>query len=313
MQCTQCQHEFAEGTKFCPECGFRVADMQAVPTTAVEEPAPGSGPNDTEATPAPIEPTPEATVPEPSTEPAPAEPAAAMPERPPVVTEPVPEIRPAPAAPAVMAAPSAPPSPGIMAPARIVEPPPPKKKRKRHGCLISFGVFLLLIGIAAVVLFDLPMRLGLISSPAERMFTGKADRQAEAVLAKDFEEARQPTQGISFVVLPYWGRGYSLAYVVLDASKGYHYVDTGFEDPIFAAFQIVARSKAVQQAQIYRVAVEFREADGVTLSVLTAPVFAIQQYAAKTIDKKQFIAKMDGHANLIRMYKDQYTWLGGPQ
>ena len=206
---------------------------------------------------------------------------------------------------------------GAVAPEPLVSPPPPpavpEKKRKRHGCLIAFGIFLLLIALALAVLFDLPMRLGLISSPAEKMFTEPADPEARATLTQDFEQAGQPTKGISFYVLPFKDRGYSLAYVVLDQSQGYRYVDTGFDNPVFAAFGLVARSKAVEEAQIYRVAVEFREPDGSTLCVLTAPVFAIQQYAAKTIDKKQFIAQMDGHANLARMYKDQYSWLGGPQ
>ncbi len=295
MQCAQCHHDVPDGSLFCPQCGSPLADRQgAFAATPSEAPPPETQPADattdaTDAAPSAAQaetPQDEFAAPEPVPSTAQAEPPADKPE-----------YR----------------SAGAVAPEPLVSPPPaPEKKRKRHGCLIAFGIFLLLIGIALVVLFDLPMRLGLVSSPAEKMFTGQADRQAEAVLARDFEEARQPTQGISFVVLPYWGRGYSLAYVVLDASKGYRYVDTGFEDPIFAAFQIVARSKAVQQAQIYRVAVEFREADGVTLSVLTAPVFAIQQYAAKQIDRKQFIAKMDGHANLMRMYKDQYSWLGGP-
>jgi hypothetical protein len=207
-------------------------------------------------------------------------------------------------------------SAGAVAPEPLVSPPPappvPQKKRKRHGCLISFGIFLLLIGFALAVVFDLPMRLGLISSPAAKMFTEPADPEARAVLTQEFEQAGQPTKGISFYVLPYKDRGYSLAYVVLDQSQGYRYVDTGFDNPIFATFQLVARSKAVQQAQIYRVAVEFREPDGSTLCVMTAPVFAIQQYAAKTIDKKQFFLQMDGHGNLAKIFKDQYM-LGSAQ
>ncbi len=301
MQCAQCHYEFPDGTRFCPQCGLRVADAPSAGAETSSE--------------APVEAEAVAVAPDTASCEAPAQAEAAI-TTPDIGTSGTqaevpadkPEIRPA-------AAPSAPTddSFGNVAPTRVVESPAPKKKRKRHGCLISFGVFLLLISVGLAVVFDLPMRLGLISSPAEKMFTEPADPEARAVLTKDFEQANQPTKGISFYVLPYKDRDYSLAYVVLDQSKGYQYVDTGFEDPIFATFQLVARSKAVQQAQIYRVAVEFREADGSTLSVLTAPVFAIQQYVAKTIDKKAFIAQMDGHANLVRMFKDQYTWLGGPQ
>ena len=285
MQCTQCQHEFPEGAKFCPECGQRVADAPAVSPAAIEIPAP-------------IKAVVEAAEPEAAMAPI----TYAPPVEPPVEIHDIQRE--------AVVAPSPPP---VVAPQRIVEPSPPAKKHKRHGCLISFGVFLVLVGTALALLFDLPTRLGLISSPAEKMFTEPVDAAAAEMLTQDFEKANQPTKGISFYVLPYKDRGYSLAYVVLDQSQGYRYVDTGFENPVFAAFQLVARSKAVEKAQVYRVAVEFREADGVTLSVLTAPVFAIQQYDAKAIDKKQFIAKVDGHANLARMYKDQYTWLGGPQ
>jgi hypothetical protein len=304
MQCAQCHYEVPEGGAFCPQCGSPLADAPAV---AAETPSEAPPP---EALAAPADA--EAAAPDPAPSDIPSEaPADAL-------EHPEAEAQTAPAGADAAAL--------DFAPTRMAEEPPagkpayrpaaaevPKKKRKRHGCLISFGVFLLLIGIALAVVFDLPMRLGLISSPAEKLFTEPADIGARAVLTQEFEQAGQPAQGISFYVLPYKDRGYSLAYVVLDQSKGYRYVDTGFGNPIFATFELVARSKAVEQAQIYRVAVEFREADGSTLCVLTAPVFAIQQYAAKTITKKQLYMLMDGHGNLAKMFKDQYMLMGSAQ
>ena len=287
MQCIRCHHDIPDGSLFCPQCGLPLADGQsAFAATPIEAPPPEPQPADAVAE-AP-EPVP-SMAPEPAPRTAQAEPPADQPEYQPA---------------------------GAVAPEPLVLPPPapsaPEKKRKRHGCLIAFGVFLLLIALALAVLFDLPMRLGLISSPAKQMFTSGADSIAREMLTKEFEQANQPATGISFYVMPYKGRGYSLAYVVLDQSKGYRYVDTGFEDPIFAAFILVARSKTVERDQIDRVAVEFRERDGGTLFVMTAPVFAIQQYDAKAITKKQFLAQMDGHGNLARILKDQYT-LGGVQ
>jgi hypothetical protein len=312
MKCAQCLHEFSDDFAFCPHCGAAARGAATEPAapeadtpseSQVELPADEPVMSETvevEAQAAPAET--EAVIATPDT--APSDTQAVIPAV-------VPEFKPAAAAAPVRSAPAED-SFVNAAPSRVVEAPPPKKKRKGHGCLISFGIFLLLIGIALALFFDLPMRLGLVSSPAEKMFTERPNSEARTTLTQEFEQAGQPTQGISFYVLPYKDRGYSLAYVVLDQSKGYRYVDTGFSDPILAAFQLVARSKAVEQAQIYRVSIEFRERDGKTLFVLTAPVFAIQQFAAKTIDRKQFFLQVDGHANLARMIKNQYM-LGGSQ
>ena len=293
MQCIQCQHEAPAGAVFCPQCGSQLSNTQDVPS---EMPS-NAPPDEAQAMVVEVAATPLALTPHETQ----MEPAADQPvDSPAAIEAPIPNT---PTSDHI----------GNIAPTREIEAPASKKKRKGHGCLISFCVFLLLIALALAVLFDLPTRLGLISSPAERMFVDAPDPIARATLTKEFEQANQPTQGISFYVLPYKDRDYSLAYVVLDQSKGYRYVDTGFENPIFATFELVARSKAVEEAQIYRVSVEFREPDGSTLCVLTAPVFAIQQYAAKTIDKKQFYMQMDGHENLEKVFKDQYLLMGSTQ
>lgn len=341
MHCTRCFTELSDSANFCPQCGAPVAatppltdiSAEAAPSADTEPhaaaPSPAEEPAEVVAEPITPEPPPiEVTEPEPASSEAPAEPSvAAEPPARPVIVQPIVE----PPAEKIAIEEPAPPAHPVIVPSvatgerpaakvAVETPPPtaapssyvPAQKRKRNVGRIILGAIVLLFGAGAAMFYDLPSRLGLLGSPAKEMLSDVPLREAGAAVLQDFEAGRQPSKGIHVYVLPYKGRDYSLAYVVLDQSQGYSYVETGYGNPITAAFTIVANSKQVEAAQINRVAVEFRTADKATLFVMTAPVFAIQQYAAGVIDKKQFYAHIDGHGDPSRIFKQQYgMFLGG--
>jgi len=185
----------------------------------------------------------------------------------------------------------------------------PHRHGCRRGCLVVFVLLLVLLCVTVAVLFDVPRRMGLIPSHAERLLSGPPDRLTAGALLADFQRAGQPTNGLSVYVLPVKDTKHTLAYIILDPACGYHFVNTGQDNPVLAAFVTVARSK--NATDVGRVAVEFRNVTGETLFVMTAPVEAIRRFADGVITRQQFFAKTDGRGDLSKVISIQLDALRG--
>lgn len=186
-------------------------------------------------------------------------------------------------------------------------PPATQKKKRggcRTGCLWLLGILVLLTALALVVIFDVPSRLGLRTSDFEKTFPSGPLPDAGESVAEDFEAAGQSPDGLTVYVLPIRDTEQSLAYVILDQSKGYKSAEEG-ENPLKDAFVMAANSKAAQEAGVTYVAVEFREADGSTLMVMAAPVDAIKQLDAGTMSDEQFSDVVGAKGNLPRIIQLQ--------
>ena len=52
----------------------------------------------------------------------------------------------------------------------------------RRGCLITLGIVVLILLVASIFIFNLPQRIGLVASPADRFISQTPDREAAVAL-----------------------------------------------------------------------------------------------------------------------------------
>jgi hypothetical protein len=164
-------------------------------------------------------------------------------------------------------------------------------------------------GWVAAVQFGVLERLGLREPPAEKLLSGTPDRAvAEEVLNELHEASIDPT-GISLYVLPVEGTDKSVAYAVLDASKGFNFSFSGDEDPFIGLLERLGTGPAAAEANIERVAIDYRDAGGGSLLLLTAPTDALQAFSKGQIDREALLEAIDGKANTVGLYTSLYREL----
>ncbi len=280
MRCPDCGAEAVEDQAFCMECG-RALERQAI----AEAEAPG------------------AQMPAGTSMEQPASPVTPSSPPPP----PTPAFTPPPA-----------PLPGFTVPqtpepSAAVTKPPKKKRGCLKGCLVIVVIFLLLIALAAVVVFRVPERLGLFPSQAETLLAGTTDGLTAAEFEGEFESLGQDPAGISTYVLPVGDTEETIAYLVLDQSRGYTHTSVEVSDPVKDAFILAARSDAIRTAGVTRVAVEFKDEVGKSLFVMTAPVDAILDLADGRITKEEFFKRTAAVGDLYETLQIQLEGLGGLQ
>ena len=192
-----------------------------------------------------------------------------------------------------------------------------ERQKKRRGCVgcgcWTLGVFLviglLLGGWVAVVQFGVRERLGLYQPPAEKLLSGTPDRVAAEEILNELHEGHIDPAGISLYVLPIEGTDRSVAYAVLDSAEGFAFSLSGDEDPFIGLLERLGTGPAATEANIDRVAIDYRKASGETLVLLTAPTQALQQFRRGEIDRETMLAAIEGKANLASLYVDLYTEL----
>lgn len=189
------------------------------------------------------------------------------------------------------------------------------KKRRgcRTGCLVVLAVVLVLAGLVAIVIFDVPTRLGLVKPASAKLLGSTPDTATAQVLEEGFARSGQATEGVFAYVMPIQGKEYALAYVILDSSQGYAFADIGKGNPIADAFAQVGRSPGAKNGSIGRVAVEYRDEKGATLFVMTAPIDAVRGFADGSLTEEQFFEQADGKGDLAKLTAIQLEWVGGLQ
>jgi hypothetical protein len=168
------------------------------------------------------------------------------------------------------------------------------KGKKRHGCLIALLVIVVIIGIAAIIVFRVPEKIGLVKSPAEKMYAQANDTEKAALMVAGLQKYGINIQGVEVYVMPVKDTDHNTAFIILDSSKGFNFNNSGIHDPIAALVSIAAQA---QQQGINRAAVVYYDGQGKALVTVTATTADILAYSQGKITKEQLMKKVDIGAN----------------
>ena len=168
------------------------------------------------------------------------------------------------------------------------------KGKKRHGCLISLLVIVVILGIAGIVLFRVPQKIGLVKSPAEKMYSQAADTEKAALVVAGLQQYGVKMNGVEVYVMPVKDTDHNTAFIILDSSKGFNFNNSGIHDPIAAFVSIALQA---QQQGINRAAVVYYDEQGKALLTVTAATGDVVAYSQGKMTKEQLMKKVDIGAN----------------
>jgi hypothetical protein len=168
------------------------------------------------------------------------------------------------------------------------------------------GVLLAVVVVLGVFVFRVPQKLGLVQPPAERLLAGAPDRSTGQAIRDEVAKGGIDVKGMEVYVLPIAGKQISVAYAVLDASKGFRFTKVQGQDPILEYMKRLATTDTVRQEGIERVAIEYRDKKGKVLLTLTATTEAITGFARGAVTREQLIQKIDGNADWPAFYQEVF-------
>ena len=109
------------------------------------------------------------------------------------------------------------------------------------GCLITLGIVFLLLLVTAIVMFNLPQRIGIVQTPTERLLSSTPDREAAGAMRTELEGLGIDTRGINLYVIPKKDSDKSILYAELDPSDGFNLQALGgSRNPIEDAMGLLA-------------------------------------------------------------------------
>ena len=168
------------------------------------------------------------------------------------------------------------------------------------GCLLLLLLLLLLVGGGVAFYFKLPQKLGLWRTPAQALLAPQPDREAASTILSDLAQGGLNTRGMELYVLPYKDGSGSMAYAVLDASKGFVFPNT-VGDPVVQYLVLLARGQTAQSYGLKRVAIEYRDETGQSLVTMTAATKTLEAYVQGSITRQQLLQAIDGTADLAAL------------
>lgn len=180
------------------------------------------------------------------------------------------------------------------------------EQRKRNGCLrcgclsaIGATVLVLLV-VGGVIAWNsnLPERLGVRESPAQRLLSGPPDRQAAQQIMDDLAAAGVDTRGMWIYVLPVENKPYRVAYAVLDAAEGFHFERGGGGDAVLDHLVQLASGGSIDALNIGRIGIDYRDEEGNPVIALTAPTAVIQAYGRGEIPPEALMSSLEGKLDL---------------
>jgi hypothetical protein len=165
-----------------------------------------------------------------------------------------------------------------------------------RGCLVTLS-FVVGIGIAgAALVLRVPQQLGLIPT-AETLLADTPDREAAAELMASMQASGVDTTGMSLHVLPMRDGSGAIAYAVLDVSAGFQFPAASDRPGLIEMFVRLSDDQARAHG-VTRVAIDYRDAAGTNLGLLTAPVDAIARVASGQDDLDTFSRSIDGRVDV---------------
>ncbi len=183
------------------------------------------------------------------------------------------------------------------------------KKGGCRGCMRGCLWFLLAILVIAAILtgliFRVPQKLGLMRSPAEKVFTQTPDREGAKKMLNEAKAAGLVTKGISLYVLPVGDGSKSIALATLDVREGFTFGQTQGLDPIAGIMTRLMAGPTVSALGVERLAISYVGETGATFGTFTASTDAIRAVAAGRMTKEQFLTAVDGDINLPAVVKYQ--------
>jgi hypothetical protein len=135
-----------------------------------------------------------------------------------------------------------------------------------------------------------PQNIGLIKSPAEKMFATTPDREKAATIMTNLQQAGLNTNGVEVYVMPVAGTNDNVAMVVLDTSKGFDIGNSKSADPVKDFLKVMS---AAQADGVNRAAVVYYNEDGKALVTATVPTADALAFSQGKITSQQLMAKVD--------------------
>ena len=175
---------------------------------------------------------------------------------------------------------------------------PPRRGRGClfRGCLITLS-FLLGIGVAiGALVLRVPQQIGLIPT-AETLLADTPDREGARELMASMAASGIDTTGMSLYLLPMREGDAVIAYAVLDTSAGFRIPTAADRPGLIEMFVRLADGRA-RELGVTRVAIDYRDANGKSLGLLTAPAEAIARVASGQDDVATFSKSLDGRVDV---------------
>lgn len=210
---------------------------------------------------------------------------------------------PQPYAPQVGQAPSQQPAASPVASQQVVVV---RERRRGLGCggclLIALAVAVVLAG-AGIWVSPLSIKWGLRKSPAAKLL-GAPDRAAADMLRLEMIASGMPADGVQSYILPIKGQDQKALYTIVDASQGFDLVAAGATstDALVDLLVRYANSQTVTDQKVGYIAIEYRDASGATLSVLTAPTDIIRGFANGSVSREEFMKALDGRVDVGQIF-----------
>jgi hypothetical protein len=165
---------------------------------------------------------------------------------------------------------------------------------------ILLGLLLVII-VAGVIFFNVPQRIGLAKSPAEKLLEQRLDHRAADAITQELREAGVDTRGLTIYVIPYKDSDESLAVAVLDASQGFDINSFAYEDSITEYLSGLA--DAGEKYGVKRVAVDYKNENGDSLLTMTAPAETVVGYSEGSVSQQEFLEELEGKVNFVEVAK----------
>jgi hypothetical protein len=173
--------------------------------------------------------------------------------------------------------------------------------RVRRGCLITLGIVVLILLVASIFIFNLPQRIGLVASPADRFISQTPDREAAVALKAELAKTGINTQGIGIYVLPERNSEQSVLLAVLDSSQGFSFTKVTGQDAITDYLKRLADLDKAGKYHIDQVVLDYRDSESTSLVSVTVPVAAIRQFSQGTMSRKDFMQAIEGQVNVAKL------------
>jgi hypothetical protein len=179
------------------------------------------------------------------------------------------------------------------------ETAPKTKKRKGcffWGCMSTIAVIVIVALVLSIAVFKVPQKIGIVKTATERMMSQTFDRETAAKVTADIKAAGINTTGVEVYVIPEKKSDSSVLLAVLDASKGFHFTNTGANDAISG--YLVQMASSCANYGVNRIALEYKDVEGKSLATVTAPTDVITKYSQGKISYEDFLKAIDAKMDI---------------
>ncbi|MFC1874122.1 hypothetical protein ACFLYX_02340 [Chloroflexota bacterium] len=173
--------------------------------------------------------------------------------------------------------------------------------------LIGLAVFVVIVIVVGVAFFNLPQRIGLVETPAEKLLSQTPDRETADELMSELRASGTDTTGMDLYILPIQGTkdnpsNGNVAVAILDASQGFDLRNLS-EAELMGYLETLSSVGQSGDYNIERVVVAYQDESGESLITLTAPTETILKFKNGVISREQFLKEMEGEVNFVEVAK----------